>query len=190
MIKGRDEKAVDQLLFTRIQRGDVTAFDSFYEKYWEKVYSAAYKRLQDVGQAKDVTQDVFLQLWIKRNEIAIDNPAGYLFTATFNKVYNVMEKEKKYVPIPDLLAELWSNNDKADADLLYHEFLVAYEELVQSLTTSQQQIFRMRFHDDLSTAEIAEKLAISRKTVQNQLGKAIAQLRSSLALIALLLSQR
>jgi RNA polymerase sigma factor (sigma-70 family) len=45
------------------------------------------------------------------------------------------------------------------------------------LPPKRQQIFRLRFHDDIPTKTIASQMRISRKTVQNQLGKAIEQLR-------------
>ncbi len=59
-----------------------------------------------------------------------------------------------------------------------------YEALIKTLTPSQQEIFRMRYQQDMTTAQIAEQLNISRKTVQNQLGKSIIHLRESL-LVAL-----
>ena len=63
---------------------------------------------------------------------------------------------------------------------LRKEFMIKYENLINTLTASQQQIFRMRYQQELSTAEIAEKLNISRKTVQNQLGKSMNNLRELL----------
>lgn len=187
MLNNEGEKTGDRILLSKMKEGDSVAFDELYERYWQSIYAAAFKRLHDPDQAKDVTQDVFLQLWHKREEISIDNLAAYLHTAARNKVYNLIEKERKYIPIPDLLVSLKANKDHADSDLLYKEFLIAYEALINSLTSSQQKIFRMRFQQDLSTSQIAEHLSISRKTVQNQLGKAVAQLRASLSIIALLM---
>ena len=99
-----------------------------------------------------------------------------------------MEKEERYTPIPDLLLQPETVADQADAELIRKEFFKAWEALVASLTPSQQEIFRMRYNEDMSTDEIAQKLNISRKTVQNQLGRSVAFLRHSLSLICLLLS--
>lgn len=187
MFIGEDDKVQDKLLLLKLKEGNTDAFDALYEKYWNGIYSAAFKRLQDPDQAKDITQDVFLQLWLKREENTIDNLPAYLFTATKNKVLNWMEKERKFTPVPELFLHLKTSRDQTDADLLRKEFMSAYEALINTLTQSQQQIFRMRYQQDMSTTEIAEQLAISRKTVQNQLGKAVAQLRASLLMISLLL---
>ncbi|TKB99096.1 RNA polymerase sigma factor [Pedobacter cryophilus] len=183
MFKSKDDKEADKLLLQQIKDDSTLAFDALYDKYWEQVYNAAYKRLKDADYAKDITQDIFLQLWSKRKDLQIDHFAPYLFTAVRNNVFKWMEKEQKFTPVPELLAHLERSRDQADAEVLRKEFMVKYEALVNSLTPAQQEIFRLRFHDDLSTKEIAEKLNISRKTVQNQLGKSVTQLRESLDLL-------
>ncbi|SHN21064.1 RNA polymerase sigma factor [Mucilaginibacter sp. OK098] len=187
MFIGEDDKVQDKLLLLKLKDGSTEAFDALYEKYWKEIYTAAFKRLQDPAQAKDITQDIFLQLWLKREENNIDNLPAYLFTATKNKVFNWMEKERRFTPVPELLLQLKTSRDQTDAELLRKEFMKAYEALIDTLTQSQQQIFRMRYQQDLSTSEIAELLDISRKTVQNQLGKAVAQLRASLLLVSLVI---
>lgn len=183
MFTAKEDKAEDDLLLLQIKANDGSAFDALYDKYWEQVYNAAYKRLKDSDQAKDITQDIFLQIWHKRNEMNIGHFAPYLFTAVRNNVFKWMQKEQKFTPIPELLAQLTQAKEQADAELLRKEFMLKYEALINTLTPSQQEIFRMRFHDDLSTKEIAEKLNITRKTVQNQLGKSVIQLRDSFELL-------
>jgi len=168
----------DKLLLQQLQNDDTTAFDALYDKYWGLVYTAAYKRLRDANYAKDITQDIFLQLWNRRHELHIENLTAYLYTSVRNNVLKWMEKEQRITPISDLMEQ--SAKDRADASVLRKEFMRKYENLINTLTPSQQQIFRMRYQQELSTAEIAEKLNISRKTVQNQLGKSAANLRELL----------
>ncbi|TSJ40537.1 RNA polymerase sigma-70 factor [Mucilaginibacter corticis] len=187
MFKSDEDKIQDKLLLLKLKEGNTDAFDALYEKYWKGVYAAAFKRLQNPDQAKDITQDVFLQLWLKRESTNIDNLPAYLFTATRNKVFNWMEKERRYTPVPELLLQLKTSCDQTDAEVLRKEFMKACEALINTLTESQQRIFRMRYQQDLSTSEIADLLSISRKTVQNQLGKAVAQLRASMLLLALIM---
>jgi len=187
MIKLNDNKIEDKLLLLQMREGSNSAFDTLYDKYWEDVYVAAYKRLKDVAYAKDITQDIFLQLWLRRNEIDIDNLASYLFTSVRNNVYKWLDKEQRYTPISELLENLESAKDWADAELLKKELMTKYERLVDTLTPGQKEIFRLRYHEDLSTNEIADKLHISRKTVQNQLRKSVIQLRSSLGSASFLL---
>lgn len=188
MLTDNSCNAEDKLLLLRVREGNIEAFNALYEKHWEKVYSDSYKRLKDADCAKDITQDVFLQLWARREEMDIQNLPAYLFIAVRNNVYRWMEKKNRFTPIPELLHELEISKDRADAEILKKEFLRAYEALVAKLTPSQQQIFKMRYNQDLSTREISERLNISRKTVQNQLAKSVSLLRHSLMLIYLLIS--
>lgn len=183
MIKPTDSKTDDQYLLDLMKADDESAFHLLYDKYWEQAYNAAYKRLKDADYAKDITQDIFLQFWSRRHELQLVSVPAYLYTAIRNNVFKWMEKEQRFTAIPDLLDLLVHERDQADVELLRKEFMQKYEALVNSLPTAQQTIFKLRFHEDLSTKEIAEKLDISRKTVQNQLGKSVNQLRDSLQVL-------
>jgi RNA polymerase sigma-70 factor (family 1) len=178
MAELQEQTSNDQLLLQQLQSNDAAAFDALYDKYWKLVYSAAYKRLKDENYAKDITQDIFLQLWQRRHQLTITHLPAYLYTAVRNNVLKWMEKTQRITPVPELLEQ--TANEGADAALLRKEFMIKYENLINTLTASQQQIFRMRYQQELSTAEIAEKLNISRKTVQNQLGKSMNNLRELL----------
>lgn len=183
MIKPTKSKKDDQYLLDLMKEDDESAFHLLYDKYWEQAYNAAYKRLKDADYAKDITQDIFLQFWSRRHELQLVSVPAYLYTAIRNNVFKWMEKEQRFTAIPDLLDLLVYERDQADVELLRKEFMQKYEALVNSLPAAQQTIFKLRFHEDLSTKEIAEKLDISRKTVQNQLGKSVNQLRDSLQLL-------
>ncbi len=183
MIKPTKSKKDDQYLLDLMKADDESAFHLLYDKYWEQAYNAAYKRLKDADYAKDITQDIFLQFWSRRHELQLVSVPAYLYTAIRNNVFKWMEKEQRFTAIPDLLDLLVHERDQADVELLRKEFMQKYEALVNSLPAAQQTIFKLRFHEDLSTKEIAEKLDISRKTVQNQLGKSVNQLRDSLQVL-------
>jgi RNA polymerase sigma-70 factor (ECF subfamily) len=71
--------------------------------------------------------------------------------------------------------------------LLWKEVAASYDALVATLPPKRQQIFKMRYQEDLTTTEIASTLQVSRKTVQNQLTRAIEQLKVSLSHIFLFL---
>lgn len=177
MLNIREQESNDKLLLQQMQSDNASAFEALYNKYWSLVFSAACKRLKDVGLAQDIAQDIFLQLWRRRHELSIDNLPSYLLTSVRNNVLKWMAKAQRITPIPDPVEQANASSEGADAGLLFKEFLVKYDNLVKTLTPSQQEIFRMRYHQELSTAEIADQLRISRKTVQNQLGKSVSSLR-------------
>lgn len=180
MFHNDHQKTEDKLLLEQLRESNSKAFDVLYEKYWERVYMDALNRLRDPAYAKDITQDIFLKLWTRRKEVVIDNLPAYLFTAVRNNVFKWLERERKYIPVSGLLHELETTRDKADAELLRKELMTAYQSLFAAFTPSQKVIFNMYHRQDLSTSDIAYRLNISRKTVQNQLGRCMARLRQTL----------
>jgi RNA polymerase sigma-70 factor (family 1) len=178
----------DNELLQLLRSGVVSAFDQLYERHWDKVYAQAFKGLHDPDLAKDITQEVFVYLWSNREHININNLPAYLFASVRNNVFRYLRKQQLFVPIPELLETLKQYANAADAEVIHRELLSAYGRLVDSLPPSQQRIFKMRYQEDLSTAEIACQLNLSRKTVQNQLNRAVTLLRTSLMNVAILLS--
>jgi len=182
-----DYKSQTSLNFlSRTQKQDEHAFSAFYEEHWEYVFEQAFIRCRQYDIAENITQDIFVALWDQMDEIMIDNVRGYLYAAVKNRVLKWFEKEKRYVPIAELLIEFRAAAESSDAPLLDKELVEIAETLVSSLNTKQQTIYRMRYEQDLDTAEIAKQLNMNRKTVQNQLSLALAQLRSSLTLLLIL----
>lgn len=169
----------DAILLLNVERGCKDSFNILYEKYWEQTYNNAYKRLHDSDQSKDIVQEIFVNIWL-RKENHIDNLPAYLNIAVRNRVFKSIEKQKKTSPFLQDLHDIPSNHIQTETGILRKEFYKAYEVLLSTLPIKRQKIFRLRFHEDLTTKTIAEKLGLSRKTVQNQIGKAIEQLRISL----------
>jgi RNA polymerase sigma-70 factor (family 1) len=169
----------DKLLLLQVEKGNKHAFNVLYEKYWEQAYSNAYKRLKDADQAMDIVQDIFVNIWLKR-QTPINNLPAYLNVAVRNRVFKYFEQQKKTVAYLDILENIPSANQQPERDILWTEFLAAYEALIATLPPKRREIFRLRYHEDLTTKAIGSQLGLSRKTIQNQLGKAIEQLRVSM----------
>ncbi len=177
----------DALLLLQLKQNNKAAFNQLFEKYWESAYSTAYRRLKDADQAKDIVQDIFTHIWLHRNTDQIHNFPAYLNTAIRNKVIKIVTRQKTTHSFFNPLEDLSEKAANADRSLLWKEFYLAYEAWLNSLPPQRQIIFRLRFHDDLPTKDIASRLGLSRKTVQNQLGKAIEKLRISLTSLWVLL---
>jgi len=162
----------DDVLLKNIRKGDEEAFNLLYRKYWKFVYNHAYKRLHSHNKAEDITQGIFCKIWIKRATLHINKDfESYLFIAVRNSVFNLFEKEKRILPVEHLLMK-YVAAEHADKLVLQNEFLAAYRALVESLPSKRRKIFVQHYELGKTTAEIAEQLCVSQKTVQNQLGRA------------------
>ncbi len=170
----------DTALLLQLNEGSRDAFDVLYDKYWKQVFNAAYKRVNDKDIAQDIAQDVFVQLWIRGTKTLIENLPAYLFVAARNGVFKRMEKEGRYADLPDTVEQLENPLDRADSNVLHQEFLNAFNKLIDTLPEQQRVIFKLRFFESLSSSQIADQLQISPKTVRNQIGKALATLRTEL----------
>jgi len=179
--------ANDNVLLLEISKGSRIAFNVLYDKYWKKVYNLAYKRINDREIAEDITQDIFIQLWTRNADSIILDLPSYLNTAARNGVFKRLGKEGKYTELPDNVHEIENPLIGADSQILHKEFLDAFSELVDALPQQQRIIFKLRFNDNLTSQEIADKLQISPKTVRNHIGRALITLKSELVLFQLLM---
>jgi RNA polymerase sigma-70 factor (ECF subfamily) len=173
----------DSILLRQINKGCKQSFNRLYEKHWERAYEYAFKRLQDSEQAKDIVQEIFTHIWLKREVLEIENLHAYMNVAVRNQVLKFLARQKTSHPFFKVLENLPCQHVDTDASVLAKEFNAAYQALVKTLPSKKQMIFRLRYEEELPTKDIARFLNISRKTVQNQLGKAIEQLRLTLLLI-------
>ena len=177
----------DALLLRQIREGSAKAFNAIFEKYWETAFTNAYKRLKDQDAAKDIVQDIFVYLWQNRETLHIENLNAYLKVAVRNRVINAAARQKLTHPFFDRLNQVPEENAGADGRLLRKEFFDSCESYIKTLPPKRQEIFRLRFQHGLSTRLISMKMGIERKTVQNQLGKAIDSLKVSLSRMLTLL---
>lgn len=172
--------ADEALVLQQIELGNEQAFKLLFESHWEKVYAEAYKRLKNSDDAQDVVQEIFTHIWMNRHSLNIQNVEAYLHIAVRNRVIKLLSKQKPVHSFFDLLETIPEKACAADSNILWKELYRAYENLLQTLPPKRQEIFKMRYQDGLSTKDIATQLGIKRKTIQNQLGKAIDTLKVSL----------
>lgn|SRR5690606_4861326 len=173
------EKNQDALLLEQIASGDKAAFGKLYEKYWSVAYLKAFKRLKNEAYAKDVVQEIFVNIW-SREKTPIANFPAYLNISIRNQVLKLIAKERYTEGFLDYLPEVIPSYLCADTNIKRSEFYTSYERVVDTLPPKRRLIFKLRHHEDLTTKVIASRLGLSIKTVQNQLGKAAEQLKGSL----------
>lgn len=170
----------DELLLLQIAQGDSKAFGLLYDKYWDKAFSEAYTRLKDTDQAKDIVQDTFINIWVRRDSLQIENFPAYLNACVRNRVFNLVSRHPRHIYF-DQLQSIPSVFNGPDASLISKELEASYDLLIQKLPAKRQLIYRLRFQENLTTRAIAENLQLSTKTVHNQLKKAVEQLKLSIS---------
>jgi len=171
----------DEGLVKFLKQQEFGAFEEIYLRYWKKLYSSAFKRVQSREVAEELVQDIFTSLWVNRETLAIEILSAYLYTAIKYKVINYLEKElsrRAYSEFQIQSAIRVSNS--TEEMVLLNELNMALEKEIQKLPPKRQQIFKMSREERLSIKEVASNLGISEKTAENQLGRAIKVIKMNL----------
>lgn len=170
----------DEKLLELLQEGNISAFDEVYHRHWKSLYSGCYKRIQSRETAEEIVQDLFASLWINRHKIRVANLSAYLFAAVKYKVINHMAREvsrKRYV-FDQTYAE--ANDNSTEESVFLNDFNQALEREIEKLPAKRQMIFRLHKNENLSLKQVALRMGISEKTVENQYGKALKVLKLNL----------
>lgn len=171
----------DEDLLHLLRQGDRDAFNAIYERYWQTMYQSASRMLNLSVQAEDIVQDVFISLWVKRGEYHIENLPAYLRKAVKSRVLNYIVRDQGKASFFEPFESILQVSFQAEELIREKELLELVAAYVISLPAKRREIFLLHYSKQLNTAEIAEALRISQKTVQNQLNTAIQGLRSSVA---------
>jgi RNA polymerase sigma-70 factor (family 1) len=172
----------DEELYCMVKTGDRKAFNLLYDRYWEVVYKKAFSYLHDADAAGEIVNDIFLNIWLKRDKLNIITFKNYLTTAARYRVYNHLHTKKKnalmYVEDYDTLnvRSFSSQEESFSASEIYHRI----SRLLENLPKRCKEIFLLSRMDHLSNSEIAVKLDVSKRTVENQISKAVKHLRNNL----------
>ena len=166
-----------------LARDDRSAFDALYQKYAAKTEEFLYRMLKDHSEAEDITQDIFLKIWRNRTSIgAVDAFGPYLFRMARNAVYDRFDNRsvrENYARRASLLPEY----ELPDSAIDSRDLLLLIRMVVEKMPEQRRRIFRMSREEGLSNDQIAEQLSISRRTVENQISRALAELRKLVKLI-------
>lgn len=164
-------------LLDLLSKDDQSAFTELYNRYWKKIFSIAYNRLKEIQSAEDIVQDVFTSLWANRQKAEIESLENYLATATKYMVLAKIKNTQK--------ARTYSNDTHQtkviefpiETSLHYKRILEIINTEVEKLPEKCKLVFKYSRNDGMSAKLIAKKLDISPKTVENQLNKALRQLK-------------
>lgn len=153
------------------------AFTEIYNKYWKKVYVIAYNRLQEAPQAEDIAQEVFASLWANRYSVKIETLENYLATAAKYAVLTAIRK-KELIRQHGQTTFLKSNAARNPEYTFQNKQILQLLEIeIEKLPEKCKIIFRHSRKDGMAVKQIARKLNISPKTVENQIHKALKILK-------------
>ena len=169
-------------IWTRIQAGDERAFRALFDQLYPYLTTTAYQYVYDTSKARDLAQDVFVELWDKRSERQITGSVrAYLRRAVVNKSLNYLKRERRIEARDPLeLPDTAETSDGVEAKLAGEELEARIQSTIASLPERCRVIFCLNRFEEKTHKEISEQLGISPKTIENQMTKALKILRAAL----------
>jgi RNA polymerase sigma-70 factor (ECF subfamily) len=176
------EKDNDKLLVVQLVNNEVEAFDKLFHKYSEKLYRFAFSLLKNSEDSKEIVQEAFLRIWRKRE--AIDSTKSFksfLFAISYNLIVDQLRlrlKDQEYRKF--LISYFESESFDLSSKLDYDKIVSQIRDAVDEMPAKRKQVYTLSRELGLSHKEIASRLGISVKTVENQITLALKHLKSKL----------
>lgn len=168
----------DAELLDLLRLDDRKAFEILYNKYSGKVYQAAYNLFRDKDVCQDLVQELFIDLWAKRNKLNISSLEWYLKVAIKNRVLMYIRTQRATLDLSAIA--MLTEKYTADSKLMQNDISEILKNNIERLPEKCRQIFTLSRQEYLSNKEIASRLNISIKTVENQITIALRYLRTGL----------
>ncbi|SFT42695.1 RNA polymerase sigma-70 factor, ECF subfamily [Algoriphagus locisalis] len=170
----------------KISQGDETSFEELFRLFSKKIYNVSRKMRLSHEEAEEVVQDVFLSIW--KNRASLDPELSinaYMIAIIRSLVIKKKRKDARFIAFQQYQITLVNQNstDSPQDDLIYSEFHVLSMEIIEKLPPAQKQVFKMKHLEDNSFEEIAEKLNVSQRTVENQAYRATKWVKERLSIL-------
>ncbi len=178
---------IDQLLRERLSCGDESALSDIYRLYWKQLFMAAYNVLKDKATCEDIVQDIFYSLWARRSGLQIHSSlSAYLHSAVRYRVFQQIKSGRAHESVFEDL-DVRCQLPTPDAVLIGKEIDQKIHTAINELPEKCKEIYQLSRGRQLSHKEIASRMNISAKTVENQITIAIRKIRNALSDVSFLL---
>ncbi len=164
---------------TSINNLNIKNFEFIFKKHYKELCYFALKFTKNEEEAEEVVQDVFYKIWEKRKFINIKiSVKSYLYMSVRNKCIQNINHNKLIKLYESQIQENENNECELPDDfIIYNESIKIFNEALNTLPENCVEIFKMSRFEGLKYKEIAERLAISIKTVEANISKALKTFR-------------
>jgi RNA polymerase sigma-70 factor (ECF subfamily) len=173
----------DTEIIRRIRNGDKEQFESLFRSSYVSLVRYAKTLIKDYDTAEEIVQDLFFRLWQDKEKINIESSLnGYLFRSVHNRCLHHIEHNRIVERHAEEMSYRQTESPESPSDILsYKELQDKIARILERLPEKCGKIFAMSRFEGLKYTEIAEKLSVSVKTVEANMGRALKEFRKELA---------
>ena len=163
---------------------DKSSFKNLFELHYSPLCNFAYRITDDIDQAEDIVQDIFVKVWNDPDLLdGNKNINSYLYSMVRNRAFEVIRRENISQKINQQLEYIQNNAADTNVEEEEIEKLLLVEQIyvsIRQLPPKCSEVFTLSKVNGLTYVQIAEKMNISVKTVENHMGKALRLMRELL----------
>jgi RNA polymerase sigma-70 factor (family 1) len=173
---------LEQDIIAAIKQGDERVYEKTFRKYYQSLCNYANSILKDLDEAEEIVQNTFITIWEKKTDLEINiSLKSYLYRAVHNHCLNRLKHLKVRAEHQQYAMNYYSDSYEAVHETVYkNELESKLSEAIEGLPEQCKVIFKLSRFDELKYQEIADKLNLSIKTIEYQIGKALKILRTEL----------
>lgn len=170
-------------IFERIQKGDREQFEHLFRTTYVSLVRYAMTLIRDHDSAEEIVQDLFVRIWQERDRLKIRSSVnGYLFRSVHNSCLHMVEHRRVIDRhAAEMEKQKQEEEESVTVEINYRELQEKIGIIIGRLPVRCGQIFCMNRFEGLKYAEIAERLSISVKTVEADMGKALKEFKKALS---------
>jgi RNA polymerase sigma-19 factor, ECF subfamily len=180
----------EQELLRLAANGDEAAFTILFNLYKHRLYSYLLKLSGSAEMTEDVIQEIFLKLWDQRTSMGkIEQFGAYIFRMAQHRIVNSFKRSaKETLILAELRRQTKAPVSEAEDNLSAREVQLRFHEALQKLSPRQKLIYQLSRDQGLKHDEIAQRLHISRSTVNNHMILALRMIRDHLGPVTAILA--
>lgn len=167
-------------LLLQIINGDAGAFAEIYDLYKDRIFAFAFTLTKSKEIAEEATQEVFVKLWERRDQIKTDYPlTPYIKKITYNYIISFFRKVKLDRQLQqNLYTNMEALRNTNEDELLQKELNKLYQLAIEQLPRQKRTAYLLSREQHLSYEEIALQMGLSKNTVRNHMTEAIRFIRN------------
>jgi len=172
----------DEQIALLLSKKDEAAYERVFKTHYKNLHAYAFTMLKDEDEAEEMVQQVFFKLWERSESLSFSGSiAAYLYRAVHNESLNFLKHQKVKTSHQLHVAYSMKNkSEQASGKLTTKELDKKFREALNELPEQCRTVFQLSRFEEMKYKEIADKLDISIKTVENHMGKALKLLRTKL----------